>query len=276
MALLVKVDVTAIAPNSAATAAPASTCEVSAGAYVVRMCVPDPAAPKAAVTAVATPSVWRVSSSAVAAIVTLPPVEVRLPPETRAVIEPVSLLAIVEIPIEPPYTPPATATAATPAWNVAVCVAVIDMSPPAVITASPSTAESIVLVSVLRASAPPAAKEEPLENEAAAAQAWAVTSSIAVASIVSRPRAWRMPPETYAEMSSVTSFRLLATPTVTAPLAGAMATAPTAPMTLTASVSSAAAEIVTAPLPDWAVVERAFTDESLTKAFTELETIFLA
>ena len=47
-------------------------------------------------------------------------------------------------------------------------------------------------------------------------------------------------------------------------------------MTLTASVSSAAAEIVTAPLPDWAVVERAFTDESLTKAFTELETIFLA
>ena len=276
LASLVSVEPTRTVPFGAVTVVRMPTWATSVGVNVVRTSVPAPAPPKAAmVTAVATPRDLSVVSSARASIVTPPPEEVTLPPDTAAVMLLVSVLSIRETPIDPPIMPPATATAVTRASNTAVCKALIARSPPAAITASVAPAATM-LATVLNASAPPAATETSPETATAAALATALTSLVAVAAIVSWPRARRVPPLTSLLTSSPISLRARATPTATAPPAGAMATAATAPMTCTASVSSALAEIVTPPLPIEAVSCRVFTRESVTNVLTLLATSLLA
>ena len=162
---------TMISPSRATTVPLAPTWARSVGVNVVRTFVPAPAAPMATVTAVATPSERLVLSSAFASMVTPPAEEVTLPLETRAVMVLVSVLAIVETPIDAPNLPPATATAATRASNEAVWSALIETSPPAVMVAVSVTSAVTVLATVLIASAPPAATEIPAETATAAAKA---------------------------------------------------------------------------------------------------------
>ena len=275
LASLVSVEPTRTVPFGAVTVVRMPTWATSVGVNVVRTSVPAPAPPKAMVTAVATPRDLSVVSSARASIVTPPPEELTLPPDTAAVMLLVSVLSIRETPIDPPILPNATATAVTRASNTAVCSALIARSPPAVITA-PVAPAATVLATVLNASAPPAATETSPETATAAALATALTSLVVVAAIESGPRARRVPPLTMLVTSSRISFLARATPTATAAPAGARVTAATAPMTCTASVSLALAEIVTPPSPIEAVPGCVFTLESVTNVLTLLVTSLLA
>ena len=184
-------------PAAAATVAPLATVEKSVGEKSDLTSVPAPAPPVPAVTAVAIPSIVPVVSVAEAAIETPPAFEETLPLETLAPIVLVSVLVIFDMPIDPPYIPPATATAVTLELNSAALAAVIATFPPAARAALPSTSAETELLSVLVAIPPPAASAppKPAATAAAAAKALAVRVSVACAAIVRLPGVLSVPPE---------------------------------------------------------------------------------